>query len=558
MKQGLIRYLETKLHNRYQTMHSSGCLDIEQVNRLKSKINTLKETILEGIKIRARVKEQVEGEKASVSLLGKQCNSKFKPIFSQIKTERSTTSFASNEILTTPNDISTYISEYYQNIYQQSVVEEVKQEWLLNFVKKTIDDFDNENLTSYINEEEILNVIKSFSLNKSPGIDGLPIEFYLKFFNIIKQELGQIINNCFMGQGLKLSQTKALIILIYKGGDVDLISNWRPISLICIDTKIAAKIIAYRIKPILFKCISKEQYCSGEQSIIDCNNTTRDIIDYISNENQTAALINVDLQKAFDSVDYNFLYKILEKMGFSKTFISWIKILYRGISSTCLINGHQGKPFPVNRGVRQGCPLSMVLYVLSQEPLYLAIKYTKQITPIELPCSEKKILGFADDTTILVKNDQSISHLFKIFEIFEKASGIKINISKTKILGFGEWKDRKTWPIQNIATVTDRISILGITYTFNLKKSIEISWSEILAKIKRKIVILNSRSFTLHQRAVVLNTAVLSKLWYTAHTYPLPANYSKLINKELFSFLWQGKYNPIKREVVHQSKNNGG
>ena len=203
LSQGLIKYLEIKLHKLYQNMHVNGSLDMTEVNRLKSKINTLKESILEGIKIRARVKEQVEGEKPSVSLLGKQNKSKFKPIFTQIKTEQCTKTYPKNEILTSQESISEYITEYFENIYQNSIIDVEKQEWFLSFIKPSIDECDNRNLTRSIEEDEILFIIKSFSLNKSPGIDGLPIEFYLKIFNIIKNDLCKMINNCFLGHGYK-------------------------------------------------------------------------------------------------------------------------------------------------------------------------------------------------------------------------------------------------------------------------------------------------------------------------------------------------------------------
>ncbi|CAL4102396.1 unnamed protein product, partial [Meganyctiphanes norvegica] len=214
--------------------------------------------------------------------------------------------------------------------------------------------------------------------------------------------------------------------------------------------------------------------------------------------------------------------------------------------------------FAIKRGVRQGCPLSMILYVLSQEPLYLAIKHTKQIKPFDLPCRPTKLLGFADDTTIFVKNELSIWYLFGILEYFERASGIKLNMTKTKIFGFGEWRGRKIWPIPNVKSEMYSINILGITYSHDLDDSVEKSWSNILIKIKQKIGLMSSRYFTLYQRAIVINTTILSKVWYTAHTYPLPTKYSKLINKEIFPFLWLAKYNPIKRDIVYQSTHTGG
>ena len=85
MRKGLIKYLECKLHRLYQNIHSVGNIDMHEIKRLKDKINNIKEHVLEGIKIRARIEEQVDGEKASSSLLGKQSNSKSKPIITQIK-----------------------------------------------------------------------------------------------------------------------------------------------------------------------------------------------------------------------------------------------------------------------------------------------------------------------------------------------------------------------------------------------------------------------------------------------------------------------------------------
>ena len=170
------------------------------------------------------------------------------------------------------------------------------------------------------------------------------------------------------------SQSKAIIILLFKSGESNLISSWRPISLICVDTKILSKIIAKRMECLLDKCISPEQYCGKNKSIVDCNNTTRDLMYYINDSNKTGALINIDLQRAFDSVNHKFSYKVLSKMGFNDIFISWIKIFYKNIVSVCLVNGHLGDAIKINRGVRQGCPLSMILYIIAQEPLYQAIK----------------------------------------------------------------------------------------------------------------------------------------------------------------------------------------
>ena len=120
-----------------------------------------------------------------------------------------------------------------------------------------------------------------------------------------------IRNSITLGK-LTVTQIKAIITLLFKGGDKELLSAWRPISLICVDTKILSKIIANRLKPLMHQCISSEQFSSNSKSITECNNITRDMIYYIDKKKETGALLNIDLQKAFYCVDHAFLFSVLE------------------------------------------------------------------------------------------------------------------------------------------------------------------------------------------------------------------------------------------------------
>ena len=151
-----------------------------------------------------------------------------------------------------------------------------------------------------------------------------------------------------------------------------------------IDVKIVAKILANRLKPIMPNIISENQYYVNGKSIVDCNNKMRDILYYVNSNNISGALINLDWEKAFDRVDWTFLTKILKKFGFPEFTIKWLMNLYTNITSSCLINRYITREFKIERGVRQGCPMSMLVYVLFQEPLYLAFKYCNTILPIRI------------------------------------------------------------------------------------------------------------------------------------------------------------------------------
>ena len=235
-----------------------------------------------------------------------------------------------------------------------------------------------------------------------------------------------------------------------------------------------------------------------------------------------------------------------------------IQLFYKDIYSVCLVNGHQTDPFNIRRGVRQGCPLSMLMYVISQEPLYRAFKSTQLIQPFQLPCRESKLIGYADDTTLFVNNDFSIEYIFKILKDFGLASGVMVNTNKSQIFGFGDWENREDWPVSDLRTEKSTIEILGIIFSRDINQAIELSWSRIIEKIEIMTRLLSMRHLTLYQRASVINSLVLARVWYNAHTYPLPTKYSKLIHKEIFEYLWQSKSNPIKRDVIHQDTINGG
>ena len=123
--------------------------------------------------------------------------------------------------------------------------------------------------------------------------------------------------------------------------------------------------------------------------------------------------------------------------------MNWLKILYNDIESALEVNNILSDFFPIKRSVRQGCPLSMSLFILFQEPFYRAVIASRVIRPLTLPdSSEMKILGYADDSTLLVRNDQSLFEIYNLIDKFEKAMAYKLNKNKTKLYGIGNWKTR--------------------------------------------------------------------------------------------------------------------
>ena len=558
-KYGLIRYLEYSLNRLYNNLNNNGQIAYDRVKIIKDRIDDLKNDILEGVKIRSRIQEQEEGERVSAFLIKKQAHVKAYKLISSIKTEENIVENLGPDItLTNKDSIEMYIFKYYQRLYKDEEYDEDMQDWFLKFVCKTLTNNEQDILKSRITMKEIFKAINNMNTNKAPGTDGIPIEFYLKYWSIIKNEIFEIISSICNGVNLNENQRKGILTLIPKDGDLDLLKTWRPVSLICCDVKIVAKILARRIGPLLYSLLSENQYCILGKSIIDCNTRMRDIMYYSEQSNKTGAVINVDWEKAFDRVNWVFLFRILRAMNFPELIVKWIQNLYTGINSIVLINGFSTQSFDICRGVRQGCPLSMMLFVIFQNPLYLAFENSNNVIPIELPGNTTIELGYADDTSVFINDDDSLLEIFRIINYFEKATNSRTNISKTKIYGFGYWEGRRIWPMAELKIEEVFFKALGIHFSSHYDISLKTMWKYIYDKIKSRIGLMKRRNFTLYQKAVLMNCLIASKLWYVAHIYPLPLEYCILINKEIFCFIWGSYTNPIKREVLYNKKWNGG
>ena len=153
-------------------------------------------------------------------------------------------------------------------------------------------------------------MIKQLKTNKSPGVDGIVSEFYIHFWYLIKDELTNVIKYIFLSNTLAPSQQRAMLTLLYKKGEREDISNWRPISLLNVDYKIVTKILAERLKPLLPKIIHPDQkgYVNG-RNISDANRLLQDVIAYSEEKKINSSIVFLDFQKAFDHVEWGWALK---------------------------------------------------------------------------------------------------------------------------------------------------------------------------------------------------------------------------------------------------------
>ena len=303
----------------------------------------------------------------------------------------------------------------------------------------------------YISVDEAFSAFLGMAKSKSPGSDGLPAEFYLAFWDVLDSDLVEVVNASLDSGSLPLSQRGALISLIFKKGDRLEHKNWRPISLLNVDYKLCARVLSGRLLKVIHCVVAPDQTCGIPGRFIGENVAlSRDVVSYASESGTPLAILSLDQEKAFDQVDWGFLLAVLCHMSFGPSFICWVKLLYTNIRSAILVNGYTSNWFHPLRGVRQGCPLSPLLYVLTIEVLAVGIHAHLDIVGLHLPgvSSSLPVLSlYADDTSIISSSDLAMAAVFEVYAEFEAGTGAKLNLGKCEGLWLGAWRNRPDSPV---------------------------------------------------------------------------------------------------------------
>ena len=230
------------------------------------------------------------------------------------------------------------------------------------------------------------------------------MEIYLAFWDLLGADLVEVLNSCYRSGRLSPSQRSGVISLSFKKGDRLDPKNWRPISLLGFDYKIASRAIAGRLLKVIEHVVAPEQTCGVPGRYIGENAAfLRDVVTYATSSGTPVAILSHDQEKAFDRGDWSFLHGTLQHMGFGPSFTRWFNIFYTDVRSAVKANGHISQFFHLSRGVRQGCPPSPLLYVLYAEVLACTIRANPTIKLVQLPgtASALPVLSqYADDTSL--------------------------------------------------------------------------------------------------------------------------------------------------------------
>ena len=233
-----------------------------------------------------------------------------------------------------------------------------------------------------------------------------------------------------------------------------------------------------------------------------------------------------------------------------------IKTCYTNIESCVKVNGYTSIYFNLSRGIRQGCPISTLLNILVAETLAEAVRVESEIKGIKLPDGlVSKWVGYSDDGNATLSDFKSVEKLFVLLEIYERASGAKVNLQKTQGFLMGKLRYEKDTPL-DIRWTNEKIKVLGF-YFGNIDVSKD-NWELIIVNIKLLLNIWCRRKLTLHGKITVLNSLATSAIWYLSNIIELPEKYAKQIDTMMSDFIWSYKKHLISREQLQLPKELGG
>lgn len=443
-------------------------------------------------------------------------------------------------------------------------------------------------LAKRLSTEEVLEAIEETAIDKSPGLDGIPAEIWkllLKWETKeaeggaqtiqISKAMTMVFNDIEkFGVQESTGFTDGWICPIYKlKKDVREIVNYRPITVLNTDYKIMTRALAARLAKIADLIIHPDQagFIPGRH-IFSQIKLAQTVINFAEKEEINGAIVALDQEKAYDKINHTYLWRTLEKLNFPRNFIGTVKSLYKTAKSCVIVNGMISKSFKVTRGVRQGDPLSCLLFNIAIEPLACALR-TCGIQGLEIPGAAENLITnlFADDTTVYLSEHDNFNQLERTLRTWCQGARARFNEEKTEIIPIGMQAFRETMTnrtgtstlAQTVPRVTrvaqdgEAVRLLGAWIGNNTDP--EGPWANVLMTIERKLNVWAKRHPTLYGRKLAVSLEAGARTQFLAKAQTMPEPIEKKLTKLIAGFVWNGDAHPrISRETLCKKIEDGG
>ncbi|XP_058734177.1 uncharacterized protein LOC131605902 [Vicia villosa] len=496
---------------------------------------------------KSRVNWQVHGDR----------NTRFFHTYAKIRRRTSLINslLINNQVVSDQNILEDHIVSHFKNLYNTDFVHQ--ENHLINSCVPSIVNIKTNDMLSMIpNAEEIHRAVLNLKATAAPSPDGFGGTFYHNYWNVIKNDVIDAVTQFFIQDWILPNFNANSLVLIPKVKEANTIGQFRPIALANFKFKIISKIIADRLSSILPNLISNEQkgFVLG-RNIRDGICLTSEAINNLNNKGFSGNVaLKIDIAKAFDTLNWTFLIHTLKAFGFHDRFCKWIHLILTSATMSIGFNGSQLGYFNCSNGLRQGDPLSPLLFCIAEDVLSRGITNLVNNDKINnIKANRSHFVPshtlFADDIMIFCRGDiKSLKAISELLLCYGSYSGQFCNNSKSLIYAGGMTLSRHSClaDIIGFTIAVPPFIYLGVPIFVGRPK---VSYFNPIAdNIRLKLAAWKARSLTMAGRVQLVKSVIHSMLVHCMSIYNWPGSLIKNLERWIRNFIWSG--NTDQKKIV--------
>jgi len=452
-----------------------------------------------------------------------------------------------DRVITDPLDIEVHVVNHFQSIFSVAnncVPNNLIEETIPSMVSIT----ENRMLMRVPQRVEIKDAVFALNGDRAPGPDGFGGHFYQTYWDIVGDDVIESVQDFFITDALPDNFNNNLIVLVSKVPGPRVMGDYRPIALANFQFKVITKILADRLVPITMRIISTEQRgFIRDRNISNCVILAFEAINSLGKKQYGGNVaLKVDIAKAFDTLDWNFLLEVLRKFGFAETFVNWILVILKSARLSILVNGKAVGYFTCSRGVRQGDPLSPLLFCLAEEVLSRALSMAAasgRLLPmaycrgVVLPTH----ILYADDVMIFCTGTKrNIRTLLNIFQSYSEVFGQVITNTKSRFCTGAMNSTRAQMILDMLGFSVGTVPLIYLGCPIFLGKPKVTHFQSITDRIKTKLSTWKGSLLSIMGRVQLVKSIIHGMLAYSFHIYMWPRRLLRLLDTWIKNFIWSG------------------
>lgn len=438
---------------------------------------------------------------------------------------------------------------FYQNLFKSQ--DDTDPTVVTNWVPLRVDDSMNDRLCTPVTDAEIEAALFMMHPDKSPELDGLTAGFYIKHWHMLKEDVCRAIRLFLEGGEMPEVVNSTVLVLIPKVKSPQDLTQYRPISLCNVLYKIASKVLALRLRPLLDDIISQEQsvFVAG-RLITDNVLTAYECIHYLKRRKgkSGACAVKLDMAKAYDRVEWSYLRAIMTKLGFAEEWINIVMKCVEIVSFSVRVNGVFSEIFKPTRGIRQGDPLSPFLFLICAEGLSCMLKnygeaHLHRGIRVGIHCPWVSHLLFVDDCLVFTQaTAEGAQRLRGVLELYRMGSGQLVNKQKSAVFFSSNCANESKQVFrQGSEILSEALGEKYLGLPTALGRSTDEQFEHIPTRIKKLVAGWAPKLMNTAGREVLIKSICQAIPTYSMSCFKLSKNMCKRITNIIARYWWGGE-----------------